>query len=196
MSEEGKDRHHHHYHHHHYHHETSQPPLPSVADEYGTFQALSKPAVIGFPQPVPPPGALEPAEYYARGYQSVPVYVADEKGAVSEPPLPCCGIGLGWFLHVSCCVSYLVLGQASLIISELGVLELDHLCIPPAKRIIRFIIGFFLPAIPWYVAAFTLLCARSVDHREKPGYVACSIAAVLATIGIIFDWTMMLSGRW
>lgn len=72
MSEEGKDRHHHHYHHHHYHHETSQPPLPSVADEYGTFQALSKPAVIGFPQPVPPPGALEPAEYYARGYQSVP----------------------------------------------------------------------------------------------------------------------------
>ncbi|KAM3395930.1 60S ribosomal protein L18a-like protein [Capsicum galapagoense] len=157
MSEEGKDRHHHHYQHHHYHHETSQPPLPSVADEYGTFQALSKPAVIGFPQPVPPPGALEPAEYYARGYQSVPVYVSDEKGAVSEPPLPCCGIGLGWFL---------------------------------------FIIGFFLPAIPWYVAAFTLLCARSVDHREKPGYVACSIAAVLATIGIIFDWTMMLSGRW
>lgn len=39
----------------------------------------------------------------------------------------------------------------------------------------RFIIGFFLAAIPWYVAAFILLCVR-VDQREKPGYVACTIA--------------------
>ncbi|RRT81376.1 hypothetical protein GW17_00037342 [Ensete ventricosum] len=39
----------------------------------------------------------------------------------------------------------------------------------------RFIIGFFLAAIPWYVGAFILLCAR-IDYREKPGLVACSIA--------------------
>ena len=39
----------------------------------------------------------------------------------------------------------------------------------------RFIVGFFLAAIPWYVGAFILLCVR-VDYREKPGYVACTIA--------------------
>lgn len=39
----------------------------------------------------------------------------------------------------------------------------------------RFIIGFFLAAIPWYVGAFLLLCAR-VDYREKPGLVTCTIA--------------------
>lgn len=40
----------------------------------------------------------------------------------------------------------------------------------------RFIVGFFLGAIPWYVGAFLLCCSR-VDYREKPGYVAC-VAAV------------------
>ncbi|KAK1390768.1 hypothetical protein POM88_018946 [Heracleum sosnowskyi] len=38
----------------------------------------------------------------------------------------------------------------------------------------RFIIGFFRAGIPWYVGAFVLLCAR-YDHREKPGYVACTV---------------------
>ncbi|EPS69618.1 hypothetical protein M569_05151 [Genlisea aurea] len=51
-----------------------------------------------------------------------------------------------------------------------------------------FIIGFFLGAIPWYVAALILVCSR-VDIREKPGYIACSIAAGLATIAIIFGLT-------
>ncbi|KAK1301384.1 60S ribosomal protein L18a-1 [Acorus calamus] len=54
-----------------------------------------------------------------------------------------------------------------------------------------FIIGFFLGGIPWYVGAFIILCAR-VDYREKPGFIACSIAAVLTTIAVIFgathDW--------
>lgn len=40
---------------------------------------------------------------------------------------------------------------------------------------VRFIIGFFFAGIPWYVGAFVLLCTI-VDHREKPGYVACTIA--------------------
>ncbi|XP_047271481.1 60S ribosomal protein L18a-like protein isoform X3 [Capsicum annuum] len=131
--------HHRHGHHHHHHHEDSQPPPPPP-----------RPPVVGFPKPVLRLGALEPSEYYVRGYQSVPGYVVDEKGAEREPRLPCCGIGLGWFL---------------------------------------FIIGFLLAAIPWYVAAFILLCTRSVDHREKPGYVTCTIAAVLATIAIIFGLT-------
>nr|GMC74931.1 60S ribosomal protein L18a-like protein [Ipomoea batatas] len=51
-----------------------------------------------------------------------------------------------------------------------------------------FIIGFFIAAIPWYIAAFIMLCAR-VDPREKPGYIACTIAAVLATIALIFGLT-------
>lgn len=49
-----------------------------------------------------------------------------------------------------------------------------------------FIIGFFLAAIPWYVGLLVFLCTRNrMDHREKPGYIACTIAAVLATIAAI-----------
>ncbi|XWS10216.1 hypothetical protein CRYUN_Cryun39dG0056200 [Craigia yunnanensis] len=51
-----------------------------------------------------------------------------------------------------------------------------------------FIIGFFLGAIPWYIGLFVLLCAR-IDYREKPGYIACTIAAILATIAIILGVT-------
>ncbi|KAK9070567.1 hypothetical protein SSX86_010969 [Deinandra increscens subsp. villosa] len=51
-----------------------------------------------------------------------------------------------------------------------------------------FIIGFFLAAIPWYVGAFILICAK-YDHREKPGYIACLIAAILATLALIFGAT-------
>ncbi|KAI7754716.1 hypothetical protein M8C21_009476 [Ambrosia artemisiifolia] len=51
-----------------------------------------------------------------------------------------------------------------------------------------FIIGFFLAAIPWYVGAFILLCAR-YDRREKPGYIACLIAAILGTIVVLFGVT-------
>ncbi|OVA05910.1 Ribosomal protein L18a [Macleaya cordata] len=51
-----------------------------------------------------------------------------------------------------------------------------------------FIIGFFLAAIPWYVGAFILLCVR-IDYREKPGLIACTIAAVLAAIAIILGVT-------
>ncbi|KAA8524067.1 hypothetical protein F0562_010502 [Nyssa sinensis] len=147
MSEEGKDRgfaggdH---------HHQQEQQP------HYGTFQgAANYPAqpVIGFPQPVPPPGASEasvpPPQYYAHGYQSVPGYAVAEGRPLREPRLPCCGLGIGWFL---------------------------------------FIIGFFLAAIPWYVAAFILLCAR-IDPREKPGYIVCTVAAILATIAVILGVT-------
>ncbi|XP_057508083.1 60S ribosomal protein L18a-like protein [Actinidia eriantha] len=141
MSEEGKD-------HHHHHHQPEEQP------QYGTFQGVANyPAqpVIGFPQPVPPPGATDSsAQYYAHGYQAVPGYAVAEGRPVREGRLPCCGIGFGWFL---------------------------------------FIIGFFLAAIPWYVGAIILLCVRSVDYREKPGYIACTIAAVLAAIAVIFGVT-------
>ncbi|KAL7087448.1 hypothetical protein ACP275_13G068400 [Erythranthe tilingii] len=51
-----------------------------------------------------------------------------------------------------------------------------------------FIIGFFTAGIPWYLAAVLLVCSR-LDHREKPGYVASTIAAVIATIAVIFGLT-------
>ncbi|XP_052178643.1 60S ribosomal protein L18a-like protein isoform X2 [Diospyros lotus] len=149
MSEEGKERgvasgdpHHHHHHH-------GVPPEL----QYGTFQGVAnyppQPA-IGFPQPVPPPGATANPQYFAHGYQAVPGYAVAEGTPVRERRLRCCGCGMGWVL---------------------------------------FIIGFFLAAIPWYVGAFILLCVRSVDYREKPGYIACTIAAVIATVAILFGAT-------
>ncbi|KAL8255164.1 hypothetical protein R6Q59_033385 [Mikania micrantha] len=128
-------------------HQDQQPP----SHQYGTFQGVHTspppaPApVIGFPQPVPPPGAFggPSVNHYVHGYQAVP------GRPIRQRRLPCCGIGTGWFL---------------------------------------FIIGFLLAAIPWYVGAFILIRAR-YDHREKPGYIACLIAAILGTIAVIFGVT-------
>lgn len=67
MSEEGKDIHP--SHHHLLHRREEQPP------QYGTFQGVANypQPVIGFPQPVPPPGATNaPPHFYAHGYQAVP----------------------------------------------------------------------------------------------------------------------------
>ncbi|XP_021773646.1 60S ribosomal protein L18a-like protein, partial [Chenopodium quinoa] len=127
----------------------SPPPPPPPVVPYGTFQGVpsSSPA-MGFPQPAPPPGSMDPPpDYYTRGYQAVPGYVVAEGRPLNAHRLPCCGIGCGWFL---------------------------------------FIIGLFLGGIPWYVGAIYLICCRNVDHREKPGYVACTIAAVCAVIATIF----------
>ncbi|XP_038686689.1 60S ribosomal protein L18a-like protein [Tripterygium wilfordii] len=159
MSEDDKNRgvavvvDHHHQQHHHHHHDEPPPPPP----QYGTFQGVANypPPAIGFPQPVPPPGAgahgssAPPPQYYTQGYQTVPGYAVAEGRPARERRLPCCGIGLGWCL---------------------------------------FIIGFFLGAIPWYIGLFVLMCGR-IDHREKPGYIACTIAAVLATVAIIIGAT-------
>jgi len=51
-----------------------------------------------------------------------------------------------------------------------------------------FIIGFFLASVPWYVGAFLLLCVRH-DHREKPGLVACTIAAILSAVAVVIGAT-------
>ncbi|KAH7859602.1 hypothetical protein Vadar_003096 [Vaccinium darrowii] len=48
-----------------------------------------------------------------------------------------------------------------------------------------FILGFFLGIIPWYVGAILLLCHRNKDKREKPGYIACAIMAVIGTILLV-----------
>lgn len=51
-----------------------------------------------------------------------------------------------------------------------------------------FITGFIFGAIPWYIGAFILLCVR-VDYREKPGLVACTLAAALAVIAVTLGVT-------
>ncbi|CAF2258120.1 hypothetical protein BRARA_H02487 [Brassica rapa] len=130
--------------------------------QYGTFQGVSNyppprpqnsPPVTGFPQPSAPPRVYDSAPpHYAHGYQTVPVHgIAEGRPVhVRQRRLPCCGIGLGWFL---------------------------------------FIVGFFLGAIPWYVGMFIMIVGRRIDHREKPGYIACTIAAILATIAVILGVT-------
>lgn len=80
--DENKD--HHHPHHHHESQSDQQPP-----PQYGTFQGVANypPPLpprppqqpgVGFPRPVPPPGATDfgppppNPQYYAHGYQTVP----------------------------------------------------------------------------------------------------------------------------
>ncbi|KAE9456259.1 hypothetical protein C3L33_11830, partial [Rhododendron williamsianum] len=124
MSEESK------VHHHHHQQQQPEPPPP----QYGTFQGVQNyppQPVIGFPQPVAPPGSAEPPpQYYAQ-----------------------------------------VLLQVMLSLKE----DL-------------FIIGFFLAAIPWYVGAIILLCVRSVDYREKPGYIACTVAVSSSYLSFLFNF--------
>ncbi|KAJ4834938.1 hypothetical protein Tsubulata_020903 [Turnera subulata] len=129
---------------------TSNPPGQFP---YGTFQGVANyyppptqpqhPPVVGFPQPVPPYGATS----HPHGYQAVATgYAVVEARPAREGRLPCCGLGMGWFL---------------------------------------FLVGFVLGGIPWYVGTFVLLCVR-VDHREKPGYIACAIAVSDHHLSFIF----------
>lgn len=76
MSEEGKIVSHHHEKHN-YDDDgdasSQPPPPPPVVPEYGTFQGVPSSPAMGFPQPAPPPGAMNPPpDYYTRGYQAVP----------------------------------------------------------------------------------------------------------------------------
>ncbi|OAP14873.1 hypothetical protein AXX17_AT1G17870 [Arabidopsis thaliana] len=123
--------------------------------QYGTFQGVSNypppqnsAPVTGFPQPSAPPGVYDSgAPYYAHGYQTVPVHGGVAEGRpVRQRRLPCCGIGLGWFL---------------------------------------FIVGFFLGAIPWYVGLFIMMFGRRIDYREKPGYIACTIAVIFLLLSVL-----------
>ncbi|GMP53396.1 hypothetical protein CsSME_00018855 [Camellia sinensis var. sinensis] len=97
MSEEGKVP----YHHRHQQEQQQQ------RTQYGTFQGVANypppQPVIGFPQPIPPPGAADapPPGYYAHGYQAVPGYAVAEGRPVRERRLPCCSFGFAWFLFIT-----------------------------------------------------------------------------------------------
>ncbi|KAM0915880.1 hypothetical protein ACQ4PT_010538 [Festuca glaucescens] len=53
-----------------------------------------------------------------------------------------------------------------------------------------FLFGFFLAAIPWYTGAF-LLFFVALDHREKPGLIACTIAGIFALIPFMLNGIRM-----
>ncbi|XP_008784423.1 60S ribosomal protein L18a-like protein [Phoenix dactylifera] len=124
---------------------------------YGTFPPPPPPSSSAplLPQPqYPPPltyyhNPQQPATYHAIqvGYQTQPYQALVDGIPMREPPLPFCGIGIGWALFLS---------------------------------------GFFLAAIPWYVGVFILLFV-ALDYREKPGLVACTVAAVLTLFPIILQ---------
>ncbi|XP_058114798.1 uncharacterized protein LOC131257884 isoform X4 [Magnolia sinica] len=70
---------------------------------YRTFEGGPQPA-IGIPQPIPWPGdvaSAPPHYHHDNRYQAVPGYATVAGGRpVRESRLPCCGIGLGWFLFI------------------------------------------------------------------------------------------------
>ncbi|CAN6201556.1 unnamed protein product, partial [Urochloa humidicola] len=124
-------------------------PLP-YHHHYGTFPPPS--------QPPPTLGAAYHASQIGFGGQGVVAFpcavqqqVFVEGVPVREPPLPFCGVGIGWFL---------------------------------------FLLGFFLAAIPWYAGAF-LLFFVALDHREKPGLIACTIAGIFALVPFILNGIRM-----
>ncbi|KAF8391097.1 hypothetical protein HHK36_023397 [Tetracentron sinense] len=93
--------------------------------------------------------------------------------------LPCCGIGLGWCF---------IQGDGDYGLKMDSPEFYEQLKLEAARFTSRFIVGFFLAAVPWYVGAFILLCVR-VDYREKPGFIACTIAAILAAFAVIIGAT-------
>ncbi|CAM8988067.1 unnamed protein product [Rhodiola kirilowii] len=73
------------------------PPLPPPHPVLSHYNPPSP--VVGFPQPVPPPGS---SPYYY-GYQSVPVqgYIVVAEERPVRDRLPCCGLGVGWLLFIA-----------------------------------------------------------------------------------------------
>ncbi|XP_048544029.1 60S ribosomal protein L18a-like protein [Triticum urartu] len=53
-----------------------------------------------------------------------------------------------------------------------------------------FLLGFFLAAIPWYIGAF-LLFFVALDHREKPGLIACTVAGIFAVVPFMLNGVRM-----
>ncbi|XP_018469292.1 60S ribosomal protein L18a-like protein isoform X3 [Raphanus sativus] len=58
-----------------------------------------------------------------------------------------------------------------------------------------FLMGFLFGGIPWYLGAVIILFT-SVDHREKAGYVACSIASVVYLIAVMLGMAGNINIIW
>ncbi|GFS43170.1 ribosomal protein L18ae/LX family protein [Actinidia rufa] len=169
---------------------------------YGTFQGVANyhpppppHPVVGFPQPAPPPGSATNPPYYSLGYQTVPGLPASSSlvslgvvGSSLEDELSTCGHHQTQIVFLPQVMLLLKGDPLENLLFLAVVLELAGACVcpqgsqhynrfprQPIRVAQRFLVGFFLGAIPWYIGAFILLCVR-VDYREKPGLIACMIA--------------------
>ncbi|MQL94603.1 hypothetical protein Taro_027262 [Colocasia esculenta] len=144
--------------HHLFHHHVHQPqPTTPLAQQYGTF-----PGVPGYsPLSQPAIGFPQPAP---------------PPGAIA----PSAGAGPTCYAHGYQAIP--VQGYIA-VVEGWPVRERRLSCCGIGMGWFLFFAGFFLAAIPWYVGAFVLLCAI-VDHREKPGYVACTIAVSISLLSI------------
>lgn len=98
-----------------------------------------------------------------------------------------------YFLKKGCHFVLMIL-MVSLGYAVNGVTEHDRLpCCGIGIGWLLFILGFFFGAIPWYIGFFLFLFSR--NPREKPGYIACAIGAVIATIFIVIG-AVRGSGAW
>ncbi|XP_010542334.1 PREDICTED: 60S ribosomal protein L18a-like protein isoform X2 [Tarenaya hassleriana] len=141
------------------HHHQPPPPPPP---QYGTFQGVANYPPPQYPPPSQPPVTGFPQPAPPEGAHHHP---SSQQPVHGYPTVP---------------------GYA---VSEGGPPREHRLpCCGIGCGWFLFIIGIFLGAIPWYIGSLVLLCSR-IDPREKPGYIACAIAAVLATIVIIFGVT-------
>ncbi|KAE9585106.1 hypothetical protein Lalb_Chr25g0285501 [Lupinus albus] len=147
------------------HHHHQPPPLsypqPYPPPQYGTFQGVSN-----YP---PPPPDLHPAIGFP---QPAPPHGFTNQ---SPPPPP-------YYTHGYQAVPGYAVAEGRPV-SERRLPFCGLGC-----GWFLFMFGFLLAGIPWYVGAILMLCSR-VDYREKPGYVACIVAAVLYAIAIIFGVT-------
>ncbi|TKY49282.1 60S ribosomal protein L18a protein [Spatholobus suberectus] len=143
-----------------HHHPTAPPPpQPFPAAQYGTFQGVAN---------YPPPPEPQPAIGFP--HPVPPPGVTDS----SAPPPP-------YYGGYQAVPGYAVAEGRPVRECRLG-------CCGLGCGWCLFILGFFLVGIPWYVGAIIMLCSR-VDYRERPGYIACIVAAVLATIAIVLGGT-------
>nr|VDC61565.1 unnamed protein product [Brassica rapa] len=182
---------------------------------YGTFQG-----VANYPPPAPPPQLLPlprqpiatspllPPVHgyqnlpghgggggfvnYAQGYPVVPQYTVVEVRPVREHdvPVPCCGFGMGWFLSKQ--TLSLNLWNLGSWLVDFRILSFISSCY---KENCPFIMGFLFGGIPWYLGAVIILFT-SVDHREKAGYVACSIASVVYLIAVMLGMAGNINIIW
>ncbi|KAJ9185313.1 hypothetical protein P3X46_004962 [Hevea brasiliensis] len=106
------------------------------------FVINNEPSAPPPPPPPPPPITVVNTNVYVNPGEHV---TEIQKSSTAPRRLPCCGIGVGWFL---------------------------------------FMVGWFLCGIPWYAGAIILLCSK-VDPRERPGYIGCSILALVITVIVI-----------
>ncbi|KAH1217742.1 60S ribosomal protein L18a-like protein [Glycine max] len=127
---------------------------------YVTFQGVAN----HFPPQHQHPQAPSANYYQRQGYHVFPVYAVAEGRPVRERRLPCCGLGL------------------------VIVIFYDDINDCNFIYIARFIIGWFIGGVPWYVGTFILMFVQ-MDCREEPGLIACTVASFVTVIVVALGIT-------